>query len=137
MVQLIIIMRLCNNINCFLLLSSFMSSSCLTSSFFSSRTLLSSSSYHFLCFLCINCYFVQVIYTILICKSSPWTSYFLFLSFIFCYCRLHLLKARCKVFESSIIAGFEQQSKVTLIWTNRISPVFWVSNDNSSLCCTI
>ena len=61
---------------------SFMSSSCLTSSFLSSRTLLSSSSYHFLCILYINCYFVQVIYTILICKSSPWTSYCLLLSFI-------------------------------------------------------
>jgi hypothetical protein len=49
----------------------------------------------------------------------------------------HLLKARWNVVKSSIIAGFEQQSKVTLIRTNRISSVFWVSNDNSSLCCTI
>jgi hypothetical protein len=52
-------------------------------------------------------------------------------------CRLHLLKARCNVVESSIIARFDQQRNVTLIWTNRISSVFWVSKGNSSLCCTI
>jgi hypothetical protein len=37
-----------------------------------------------------------------------------FIELLCAYCRLHLLKARCKVVESSIITGFEQQSNITL-----------------------